>query len=455
MLHPHHHAHLGPAPGPIPPASTQQPAFQHPPHFGFQPYLYPGVLPVQGIANQYHTGGLDMNIPPYSQQYGAAPQLWGYGQNMAGGLLIPGGFPPAGGFPNHDGFPNPGAPNTNVARLPNPVLQPIVGELDTHGNAQPTVARVAKQIERGAPAAALAKRSYPNKQVREGVFLFDVSVIEANVTTIFVAQTDEDWTNFRDCACARMDTPGDPRIGETEWRKAAELLVKRAEAEQSKAVSMQIKDMQYRPKPNKQGKNAESKRNREDDILPGKVKPELEGQLTALCALQKHLCCAAHTKPGMITYCWVGTRNGVTGGHCEMDHEELTLWAQYINKGLATVHSPPNIKKLDHLPLKKLRGTQAPPEVHIAVNIAPMPGVGGAMSYVVLQTPNTLESASAPGLLHLEEVRSLSAPGKTASVPLPHKVLIRNATHKLALALAKCTETGTLLSTEEVLTLMD
>jgi hypothetical protein len=168
MSHPHHHAHLGPAPGPIPPASTQQPAFQHPPHFGFQPYLYPGVLPVQGIANQYHAGGLDMNVPPYSQQYGAAPQLWGYGQNMAGGLLIPGGFPPAGGFPNHDGFPNPGAPNTNVAGLLNPVPQPIVGELDTHGNAQPTVARVAKRIERGAPAAAPAKRSYPNKQVREG-----------------------------------------------------------------------------------------------------------------------------------------------------------------------------------------------------------------------------------------------------------------------------------------------
>jgi hypothetical protein len=84
-----------------------------------------------------------------------------------------------------------------------------------------------------------------------------------------------------------------------------------------------------------------------------------------------------------------------------------------------------------------------------------MPGVGSAMSYVVSQTPNTLESASAPGPLHLEEVRSLSAPGKTASVPPPRKVLIRNATHKLALALAKCTETGTLLSTEEVLTLMD
>jgi hypothetical protein len=30
---------------------------------------------------------------------------------------------------------------------------------------------------------------------------------------------------------------------ETEWRKAAELLVKRAEAARSKAVSMQIKDM--------------------------------------------------------------------------------------------------------------------------------------------------------------------------------------------------------------------
>lgn len=53
--------------------------------------------------------------------------------------------------------------------------------------------------------------------------------------------------------------------------------------------------------------------------------------MSALRTLQNHLRCAAHSKPGMVVYCRVDLgQDGVGGGHHEMSHEELTLWAQYI-----------------------------------------------------------------------------------------------------------------------------
>lgn len=74
----------------------------------------------------------------------------------------------------------------------------------------------------------------------------------------------------------------------------------------------------------------EKKRTREDDIPPN-VKPELEKQVSVLHELQNHLRCAAHTKPGLIAYCWIKPSEiGLKGGHREMSHEEITLWAQYI-----------------------------------------------------------------------------------------------------------------------------
>jgi hypothetical protein len=85
-----------------------------------------------------------------------------------------------------------------------------------------------------------------------------------------------------------------------------------------------------RAKPQERGRNTQNKRSRQDDIPP-EVKPELGPQVTALRDLQNHLHCAAHLKPGMIMYCWVGLgQPGTKGGHCEMSHEELMLWAQYI-----------------------------------------------------------------------------------------------------------------------------
>lgn len=160
---------LGPAPGAMPPTPmsqpglqqpTFQPAFQHPQHFGFQPYSYPGGRPVPGIADQYHAAGLGMNVPLYPQPYGAAPQPWGYGQNAAGGFPDAGGFlnavgglPNLGGFHNLGGIPNQGG-TANVGGIPNPVPQPIVDK--------PEATRAVTQPE-DPPT-----KTYPNRQVRKG-----------------------------------------------------------------------------------------------------------------------------------------------------------------------------------------------------------------------------------------------------------------------------------------------
>lgn len=111
---------------------------------------------------------------------------------------------------------------------------------------------------------------------------------------------------------------------------------------------------------------------------------------------------------------------------------------------------PPNVKPLDPPPAKRSKGQQAPPEMHITLNIAPTLGVGGEMSYVVLQTPvPPMGSTSTTAPLCPEEVGS--------SLPLPpgSKLWMKKATYMLVLTLAKCAETDIWLNTQEVLTLMD
>ena len=84
---------------------------------------------------------------------------------------------------------------------------------------------------------------------------------------------------------------------------------------------------------------------------------------------------------------------------------------------------PPNVKKLDRPPTKKPRGTQAAPEIHIAINITPTPGVGGpAMqgSYVVSETPiEQSGSACAQGPLGPAQVSDIAVHTKTCSAPAP------------------------------------
>lgn len=81
-----------------------------------------------------------------------------------------------------------------------------------------------------------------------------------------------------------------------------------------------------------------------------------------------------------------------------VNHNEMTLWAKqmvsqnHTGRQLktyqavplqslrnATKHLPPNVKKFDRPPMKKSKTTRALPNVHIAVNITPAPGAGGAV----------------------------------------------------------------------------
>lgn len=81
----------------------------------------------------------------------------------------------------------------------------------------------------------------------------------------------------------------------------------------------------------RKGKGRE-KRSRNDDIPP---EPTLEekGHYDKLMDLRKHLRCAEHSKPGSPVYCWTEQADlgGKTnGGHREISHEEMTLWAKHI-----------------------------------------------------------------------------------------------------------------------------
>lgn len=143
---------------------------------------------------------------------------------------------------------------------------------------------------------------------------------------------------------------------------------------------------------------------------------------------------------------------------------QIKTYPEIQSKGWATKYAPPNIKKMDPPPAKRSKGPHAPPEVHIAVNmIAPTPGAEGSMkgSYVVSQTPlPPIGMASTLGPSSPEdskEVTGLGALAETGSVAPPpgRQIFVTKAALALVLALAKCAESRIMLTTEEVLTLMD
>jgi hypothetical protein len=61
------------------------------------------------------------------------------------------------------------------------------------------------------------------------------------------------------------------------------------------------------------------------------LSPELKNQLKCYLELQKHLECTEHSKPGAKTYCLIERSNvAERGGHREMNHQEMTLWAKQM-----------------------------------------------------------------------------------------------------------------------------
>ena len=127
------------------------------------------------------------------------------------------------------------------------------------------------------------------------------------------------------------------------------------------------------------------------------------------------------------------------------------------------MYLPPNVRKLDHRPTKKSKFTQPAPEVHIAVNIAPTSGMGGAAmqgSYVVSETPIPQWGlASAPGPSRPEQVSNAMGNTESCSAPAPRpmgrRVHIPESRKSLMLTLLDCTDTGRLPSVYQLLTLMD
>ncbi|KAH9027557.1 hypothetical protein EDB85DRAFT_1892946 [Lactarius pseudohatsudake] len=303
---------LGPALPPAPPPVVQQHPFQLPPPPPFQP-LHAGAYPAPGGNGQYHPAGLDMNAPPfYGQPYGAQP----YGAQPYGMPLQPYGAP-LGYHPLPPHFASyPGVGNTHLqpwgyghyptGQLLNPVPHPVATRPDEWAEAQDSAAIVpgAGVVERDAPRMATTtredkgkstvvqqKKSYPNKEVSEGVWRFRVEVDRDQVRQTFVAQTDMTWPEFEAEAFEQFNSrvDEDVRLGyrvsggnrtwvsltcPSDWKEAVanvreKILVARTRAVGMRAVLMEIKDVSTlnQPKARKKGKGKE-KRSRDDDIPP-------------------------------------------------------------------------------------------------------------------------------------------------------------------------------------------
>jgi hypothetical protein len=234
------------------------------------------------------------------------------------------------------------------------------------------------------------------------------------------------------------------------------------------------------PKPKVDGGPGKKKRTRDDDI-PLRTPSNMVLQVDHLRDLQDRLLCTTHSKPGMRTYCWIElAEQGVKGGHREFSHSKLTLWAKYIvsstneldcnentylraqARGLATMTCPPNIKKLDHPPIKKLKVARAL-EFHIAVNLA-TPAGGPALQGTCVVSDAPIPQASlastpgpsAPGPTGLEEPTSLEGSSSAADPPpLGHATYIPRAYEMLLEMLAQQASMGRVPSTHNVLTWMD
>jgi hypothetical protein len=190
------------------------------------------------------------------------------------------------------------------------------------------------------------------------VWSFEVAVLEDDDRRTFMARSDDDWTSVNNQVLARLDSmevrlvfrlnvgtrTWSALTCEADWISALARVRERAATARTRAVSMEVKNLVSNvlsgnsnvltilQTPRVRGVHAKGnkKRTREDDIPPA-VPSNMAGDVANLRDLQDHLACATHSKPGIRRYCWVEVAGeGVQGGHREISHGELTLWAKYI-----------------------------------------------------------------------------------------------------------------------------
>ncbi|KAH9027073.1 hypothetical protein EDB85DRAFT_2148745 [Lactarius pseudohatsudake] len=452
-----------PPPPPGPPPAVQQHHFVPPPP-PFQPWQVGAYHPVPRDNGQYHgIGGLNANAPPvYTQPYGVQPygmqpygvQPYGmqpYVQQLFLGcdavrmaVLLAGvlqglrrntlGYPPPPHFATYPGVGN--APLQPwgyghygpFGQLPNPVPRPVAAEPEERARAQDCAA-VAPGVgaARRDPRTVTVqqKKTYLNKEVSKGVWQFRVEVDRGQIKQTFAAQTDLTWPEFKAKALEQFNGHKDVRLGyrvsggnwtwvsltcPSDWRVAVANVQEKALVAQTHAVAMEIKDM-------------------------------------------RHLLCNECTQSsGLRTYCWIEpAREGVKGGHVEIEHREMTHWAKLIEIKKVVVHLRPNIKPYDCPPAKKPKGAHAAPEVHIALNITPTLGVGASQSSYVVLGAQVSQQGSGSGPMHAIRVSDVAVCTKApASTPMEE----RSAYTSLDL-LADCVVQGQVPLVYEILSLMD
>jgi hypothetical protein len=194
------------------------------------------------------------------------------------------------------------------------------------------------------------------------VWQFPVEVDDSRITHTFTAETNMDWDEFRVLVYARMETPpSDMCLGyrirnekrtwatlscQSDWNYAVSLLREKASLARKRAAVLELRNMvsnvfallgqqKYLPfwlqKAHEKGKKKEKEKRTRDDDIPPEPTPEARRQAETLHELQRHWYCMAHSKPGIMTYCWIEPADGNTkGGHREIPHKEMTLWAKYI-----------------------------------------------------------------------------------------------------------------------------
>jgi hypothetical protein len=129
-----------------------------------------------------------------------------------------------------------------------------------------------------------------------------------------------------------------------DWNTAMVRVREKAASARTRAVEMELRNMvsatleiemkrnspwsQREPAVVPKGKKG--KRPRSADVPPEPC-PEARDQQKQYLKLQQKLRCTAHSTEGKTTYCLiVPGGEGVEGGHREMSHENMTLWAKLI-----------------------------------------------------------------------------------------------------------------------------
>ncbi|KAI9447828.1 hypothetical protein H4582DRAFT_2068416 [Lactarius indigo] len=374
-------------------------------------------------------------------------------------------------------------PEAYGTKPPNPVLHPVATRPDEWARAAiaPGV-EVAERDGRTATstredssksAPVQQKKSYPNKEVSKGVWQFRVEVDRDQVRQTFAAQTDMTWPDFEAEALERFNAHEDVRLGyrvsggnrtwvsltcPSDWKVAVATVQEKALVARTRTVTMEIKDVSMLGQLKTCGKGKKKEKRSRDDDIPPEATPEAKSQYNHLLSLQRHLLCSEHSKAaGLRKYCWIEPSSpGIQGGHKDIKHGEMTLWAKLIAIGKADVFLRPNTSLSNCPPTKKPRGAgaRAAPEVHIAINITPTPGAGGSQnSYVVSGTQ--VQPGSGLGPSYATQISDITVHTEApASTPMESESPSPPAYGSPEL-LADCRSQGRVPLVYEILTLMD